>query len=135
MLTIPETHRDLVDRPLVAGLATLMPDNQPQVTPVWFSYEDDFVLVNAARGRQKDKNMSKRSQVTLLIIDPENPYRYLEIRGTVIEINEQEGLEHINKLSKRYRGLDDYYEKQEHLRGKEQRAVFKIKPERINAGG
>ncbi len=133
MASVPETHKDLIERPIVAALATLMPDNQPQVTPVWFSYEDDFLLVNTARGRQKDQNMSERPKVTLLIIDPENPYRYLEIRGTVIEINEEEGLEHINRLSRRYRGREDYYEGQESLRGKEQRAVFKIKPDAINA--
>lgn len=133
MASVPETHKDLIERPIVAALATLMPDHQPQVTPVWFSYEDDFLLVNTARGRQKDRNMSERPKVTLLIIDPENPYRYLEIRGTVIEINEEEGLEHINKLSMRYRGVEDYYARNEGLRGKEQRAVFKIKPDSINA--
>ncbi len=133
MVSIPDTHKDLVERPVVAALATLMPDNQPQVTPVWFSYEDGFILVNTARGRQKDENMADRPKVTLLIIDPDDDYRYLEIRGTVIEINEEEGLEHINKLAKRYKGRDEYFTSED-ARAKEQRAVFKIKPEHINAG-
>lgn len=134
MVTIPETHLDLLERPIVGALATLMPDNQPQVTPVWFSYEEGFLLVNTARGRQKDKNMTERPKVSMLVIDPENPYRYLEIRGTVIEINEQEGLDHINQLCERYLGRKDYYQGQEDRRAKEQRAVFKIKLDRVSAG-
>lgn len=133
MVSIPASHEDLVERPIVAALATLMPDYQPQVTPVWFNYEDGFILVNTARGRQKDENMSKRSKVTLLIIDPDNPYRYLEIRGTVMEINEEEGLEHINKLAKHYTGRDQFYA-DDSAKASEQRAVFKIKPESLNVG-
>jgi len=134
MVNIPETHLDLLTSPIVGALATLMPDNQPQVTPVWFSYEDGVLLVNTARGRQKDKNMSERPKVTFLIIDPENPYRWIELRGTVIEINEAEGLAHINALAKHYVGRDDYYQGQEERRDKEQRAVFKIKIDSFNAG-
>ncbi|MCA9913114.1 MAG: PPOX class F420-dependent oxidoreductase [Anaerolineae bacterium] len=133
MVSIPDTHKDLIERPIVAALATLMPDNQPQVTPVWFGYEDGFILVNTARGRQKDRNMSERPKVTLLVIDPDNPYRYLEIRGTVIEINEEEGLEHINTLTRRYTSRDQYFTNEED-KAKQQRAVFKIKPDSINAG-
>ena len=133
MTHVPETHLDLMERPIVVTLVTVMPDGQPQATPVWFSYDGTHVLVNTARGRQKDKNMAERSRVTVLVIDPENPYRWVEIRGVVQEINESEGLDHINQLSLRYRGYEDYYKNMPQLRGKETRAVYKIKPTKVNA--
>jgi predicted pyridoxine 5'-phosphate oxidase superfamily flavin-nucleotide-binding protein len=72
---IPSSHADLFKKKAFAHLATLMPDGQPQVTPVWVDYDGHHVIINTAQGRQKDKNLS--------IIDPENPYRYLEVRGRV----------------------------------------------------
>jgi len=133
--TIPEAYVDLLTRPVVVTLVTLMPDNQPQATPVWCSYDGTHIWVNTAAGRQKDKNMRERPQVTILSIDPDNPYRYLEIRGLVQEINEEQGLDHINQLSAKYRGYEDYYRNMPDRRGKEQRVVFKVKPERVIASG
>ena len=132
---IPEGYHDLLERPIVVTLVTLMPDNQPQATPVWFSYKDEHIWVNSAKGRQKDKNMRARPQVTILILDPKNPYRYMEVRGVVQEINEAQGLDHINHLSERYNNNPDYYSRQPDLRDKEQRVVYKIKPERVIAHG
>ncbi|MFW5691969.1 MAG: PPOX class F420-dependent oxidoreductase [Chloroflexota bacterium] len=131
-VTIPEKYKDLVERPIVMTLVTLMPDNQPQATPVWFSYDGEYVLVNTAKGRQKDRNMRERPQVTALIVDPDNPYRYLELRGRVESFTEEGALDHINSLSKRYFDREDYYAGQPHLRGKETRVIFKIKPEHIS---
>ncbi|GAB4334301.1 MAG: PPOX class F420-dependent oxidoreductase [Phototrophicales bacterium] len=125
---IPEDKRDLLERPIVAALATVMADTQPQVTPVWFSYDGTHIWVNTARGRQKDINMTERPRVTLLIIDPENPYRYLEIRGVIDEVTEEGGVDHINALSKRYFGRDDYYATMPERRGKETRVIYKIRP-------
>ncbi|PJF23418.1 MAG: PPOX class F420-dependent oxidoreductase [Phototrophicales bacterium] len=125
---IPEDKHDLLERPIVAALATVMPDTQPQVTPVWFSYDGTHIWVNTARGRQKDINMKERPRATLLIIDPENPYRYLEIRGIIDEVTEEGGVEHINALSKRYFGRDDYYATMPERRGKETRVIYKIRP-------
>lgn len=129
--TIPEEARDLLDRPIVVALVTLMEDTQPQATPVWIDYDGTHVLVNTARGRAKDRNMEARPQVSILSIDPENPYRYLEVRGTVDEITEEGATEHISKLSKKYRGQDDYYANNPEQKNKETRVIYKIKPEHV----
>ncbi|MGU3498765.1 PPOX class F420-dependent oxidoreductase [Mycobacterium sp. C31M] len=83
MAIIPESHRDLIDAPLVASLSTIGADGTPQVTAVWFVIEDDAVQISLLRTRQKYRNVTERPQATLFIIDPENPFRTLEIRGTV----------------------------------------------------
>lgn len=134
-VSVPESHRDLLDGPIVVGLVTVMPSGQPQATPVWCSYDGSHVWVNTARGRQKDRNMQRFERVTVLAIDPKNPYRWMEIRGRVDEITEEGALDHINQLSKVYRGWDDYYLKMPQLRGKETRVIYKIKPAKINVRG
>ncbi|MFQ5815819.1 MAG: TIGR03618 family F420-dependent PPOX class oxidoreductase, partial [Candidatus Hydrothermarchaeaceae archaeon] len=78
---IPANYLDLFEKKAFANLATIMPDGSPQVTPVWVDVDGDDVLINSARGRQKDLNMRSRPQVALSIQDPDNPYRYLEVRG------------------------------------------------------
>ena len=80
---IPDRYRDLFTKPAFAHLATLMPDGTPQVTPVWCDLQDGLVLVNTARGRQKDRNLRRDPRVALAISDPSNPYRYLQIRGKI----------------------------------------------------
>lgn len=125
-VSIPEEFMDLVTRPVVVTLVTVMPDGQPQATPVWYSYDGTHILVNTARGRQKDKNMQNRPKVTILAVDPDNPYRYMELRGEVVGEDEEKGLAHINELSQKYRGIEDYYSGNPAMRGKEQRVVYKI---------
>mgnify|MGYP001577375420 FL=1 len=78
---IPETYRDLFQKRAFAHLATLMPDGTPQVTPVWCDYDGTYIRINSARGRVKDRNMRRNPQVALGIMDPDNPYRYLAVRG------------------------------------------------------
>jgi PPOX class probable F420-dependent enzyme len=112
-------------------LATLLPNGTPQTSPVWVDFDDTYVLVNSARGRLKDKNMRQRPQVALSIQDPDDPYRYLEVRGRVVEITEQGAEEHIDRLAKRYLGLDRYPYRQPG----EVRVIYKIKPERTSAQG
>ena len=85
---IPEKYRDLFQKRAFASLGTLMPDGRPQVTPVWCDFDGEHVIFNSAKGRQKDRNVRRDPRVSLAIIDPENPYRYLEIRGRVVEITE-----------------------------------------------
>ena len=99
---IPANFRDLFSKPAFASLATLMPDGRPQVTPVWCDFDGTFVIFNTAKGRQKDRNIRRDPRVALSILDPDNAYRYLEIRGRVIEITEQGADEHIDKLAKKY---------------------------------
>jgi PPOX class probable F420-dependent enzyme len=134
---VPESHRDLLDRPIVVALVTLMPDGQPQATPVWCHYDGEHVIINTARGRQKDRNMKQRARVTVLSIDPDNPYRWLEVRGEVADVTEEGGVETINLLAKKYRGVDDYYGGVTPIerRDQETRVNFRIKPTRVLTGG
>jgi PPOX class probable F420-dependent enzyme len=108
-----------------------MPDGSPQVTPVWVDFDGQHVLVNSARGRQKDKNMERNSSVSLSIMDPENPYRYLEVRGRVAEITEEGAADHIDKMAKKYLDKDKYPFSQPG----EVRVLYKITPERTSQMG
>jgi PPOX class probable F420-dependent enzyme len=128
---IPEKYLDLFDKKAFANLATIMPDGTPQVTPVWVDFDGKHVLVNSARGRQKDKNMGQNSSVSLSILDPDNPYRYLEVRGRVAEITEEGASEHIDKMAKKYLGKDKYPFSQPG----EVRVIYKIEPQRTTQMG
>ena len=121
---IPEKYVDLFSKKAFANLATVNPDGTPQVTPVWVDYDGTHVLVNSARGRRKDKNMETNPAVALSILDPDNPYRYLEVRGRVAEITEDGADEHIDKMAKKYLGQDKYPFRQPG----EVRVIFKIEP-------
>src|SRR6266481_2421565 len=105
---IPEKYSDLFNKRAFASLATLMPDGTPQVTPVWVDRDGKYVRFNSARGRQKDRNIRRDPHVALSISDPDNPYRYVQVRGKVIEITEQGADEHIDHLAKKYLGVDKY---------------------------
>jgi PPOX class probable F420-dependent enzyme len=89
------------------------------------------VIVNSAKGRQKDKNIRRDTRVALAVIDPDNPYRYLEIRGPVVEITEQGADSHIDKMAKKYLGADKYPYRQP----TEERVMYKIQPEHVNVMG
>ena len=128
---VPEKFRDLFHKRAFAVLGTLMPDGSPQVTPVWVDYDGEHVLVNTARGRAKDRNMRRDGRVSLAIMDPENPYRYLEVRGRVAEITEQGADRHIDKMAKKYLGRDVYPSR----RPGEVRVLYKIEPERFSSMG
>jgi PPOX class probable F420-dependent enzyme len=109
MKKIPESHLDLVNGPRVAALTTVMPDGQPQTTVVWCNFDGTHVLVNTMRGFRKEKNMRANPKVTLLCYDPRKPLRYLEIRGTVVEMTEEGALEHLDGLSELYTGRKPYF--------------------------
>ncbi|MDX2138566.1 MAG: PPOX class F420-dependent oxidoreductase [Chloroflexota bacterium] len=134
---IPDSHRDLFERPIVVALVTLMPDGTPQATPIWTMYDGTHVIVNTARGRQKDRNMQRRAKVTILAIDPDNPYRWLEVRGEVADVTEEGAVDVINALAKKYRGVDQYYGGVTPIerRDQETRVTFKVKPQRVLTGG
>ncbi|HXU40622.1 MAG TPA: PPOX class F420-dependent oxidoreductase [Blastocatellia bacterium] len=128
---IPENYKDLFEKKAFANLATVNADGTPQVTPVWVDYDGDYVLVNSARGRRKDKNMERNRAVALSIQDPDNPYRYLEVRGSVAEITEQNADTHIDKMAKKYIGQDKYpWSKPDEVR-----VIYKIKPEHTSQMG
>jgi PPOX class probable F420-dependent enzyme len=98
----PQSHLDLLDSSLCAALTTLMPDGQPQTTPVWFSREDPHILINTMRDFRKQKNMRGDPRVSLLIFDPKKPLRHIEIRGVVVEMTEDGALEHLDQLAAFY---------------------------------
>ncbi len=105
---IPEKFQDLLEKKIFVSLATLMPDGRPQVTPVWFDFDGQHVVINSAKGRVKDRNMRRDARVALLFIDPENPYRHLQVPGRVVEITESGADQHIDKLAKKYLDKDKY---------------------------
>lgn len=124
--SIPASFRDLFARPVLAHLATLMPDGTPQVTPVWIDYDGQYLLVNTFRGRQKDRNMTRCPAVALDLVDPDDPFRYLAIRGRVVETTEAGAAAHIDRLALRYLGTT--YPRHDPARP---RKLFKIAPEHV----
>ena len=129
---IPDNLKDLLERPIVVAFATLNPDGQPQVTPVWASLEGDQIWINSAVGRRKDRNIRANPKVTVLSLDPQQPFHWVEIRGEVVEFDQSEAaLAHINKLSGLYAGNDDYYAFNPEGKGQETRVIYKIKPHRV----
>jgi len=130
-VTIPEKYRDLFNKRAFASLATLMPNGDVQVTPVWCDIDNGNVIFNSARGRVKDKNVRRDPRVTLTLIDPDNPYRYLEVRGRVVDITEKGAARHIDKLAKKYLGVDKY----PYAKPGEVRVLYRVKPEHVHAYG
>jgi PPOX class probable F420-dependent enzyme len=128
---IPEKYVDLFQKKAFAQLGTLMPDGSPQVSPVWVDYDGSNILINSAKGRVKDKNMRRDPRVCVDLIDPENPYRHLSVRGRVIDITEQGADAHIDKLAKKYLGQDKYPRR---VPG-EIRVIYKIEPQRTHTMG
>lgn len=124
---IPETVLDLFEKPILAHLATVMPDGTPQVTPVWVDFDGTYILVNTAQGRRKELNLRARPLVGLDIVDPANAYHWLSVRGKVAEITEEGAIAHINKLAKKYTGNDRY----QNFQPGEVRVICKITPERV----
>ena len=131
MPAIPEKYHDLFNKKAFASLATLMPDGKPQVTPVWADFDGQHVIVNSAKGRVKDRNMRRDPRVSLALIDPDNPYRYLQLQGRVVEITENGADQHIDKMAKKYLGVDKYPGRQPG----EVRVIYKIEPERAQTMG
>jgi PPOX class probable F420-dependent enzyme len=126
---IPETHLDLFKKKAFANLVTLMPGGQPQVTPVWVDYDGHYVVINTAEGRQKDKNLQRDRRVALSILDPENPYRYLEVRGHVAERTRNGADQHIDAMAKKYLDKDKYPFRQPN----EVRVLYRIEPDHITS--
>lgn len=125
MTMIPETHRDIFNKRSYAHVATVNEEGVPQVTPVWVDYDGNYVLINSAKGRKKDRNMRAQPVIAMSIQDPDNPYRYLGLQGKITEITEEGGYDHINKLSHKYGGND--YPKNPG----EVRVIYKIEPTRV----
>ncbi|MGE3496259.1 MAG: PPOX class F420-dependent oxidoreductase [Candidatus Binatia bacterium] len=127
---IPAAVRDILDSTALAHLATVMPDGSPQVSPVWFDF-DGRLRINSARGRVKDRNMRRDARVALSLVDPNDPNRGITIRGKITDVTENGADAHIDKLAKKYLGVDKYP-----YRGPgEVRVIYTIEPTHISAIG
>jgi PPOX class probable F420-dependent enzyme len=130
--TIPEKFLPvLTEKKALAHLGTLMPDGSPQVTPVWFMYKDGKFIVNTARGRVKDRNMSQNAKVALSITDPDNPYSHVSLRGKIVNATEAGADANIDALAKKYLGQDKYPFRQPG----EVRVMYEIEPVSVSAMG
>jgi len=127
-MNFPENYLDLLKDETKAYLflATTMPDGSPQVTPVWFDSDGEHILINTNEGRVKDRNMKERPNVAMVIQDPSTPYRYLQIRGKVVEMTREGADEHISKLSQKYDNKPWAYRKGQ------KRIIYKIEPEHFD---
>jgi PPOX class probable F420-dependent enzyme len=132
MADIPDAFLDLLtEKKSIANLATLQPDGSPQVTPVWFDYVDGKVRVNTAKGRVKARNLTEGAKVAMSIVDPDNDYRYIQIRGTVDKATTDGAMAHIDGLARKYLGQDSY---PWHKPG-DVRVMYEITPAAVNAMG
>jgi PPOX class probable F420-dependent enzyme len=131
MLTIPDAYRDLFEKPVYAVLTTIMPDGQPQSTVVWVDYNGEQVRINTARGRQKDKNLARDPRVSVLLMDPQDPYRWVEIRGRVDLGTEAGAVDHIESLSWKYKGQKYYGGFSKRNPADETRVTYRITPTRV----
>ena len=129
--SFPEKYRDLFQKKAFGGFTTLMPDGSPQTTPVWVDHQNGEIWVNSAVGRQKDRNVRRDPRVAVAVMDPDNPYRYVEVRGRVREITQDGADTHIDKMAKKYLGKDTYPFRQ----AGEQRVLYKISIEKAHAMG
>jgi len=130
---IPESHADLLmdETKAYAYLATTMKDGSPQVTPVWFNTDGDYILINTAEGRVKDQNMRARPQIALAIQDPEDHFRYIQVRGRVATFTHERARQHINILAGKYTGKAEFSLKDPN----EIRVIYKLLPERVQVMG
>lgn len=132
MTTVPDEFRDLFDKQTFAHIATLLPDGTPHSVPVWIDYdsEENHLLVNTVRGSRKEQNVEKSSHVAVSMTDPDDPYRFLSVRGEVVETTEEGAVEHVNRLARRYMGVEEYPRL-----GEEdgERVLIKIRPNSVTA--
>ena len=128
--SIPAKYVDLLENPTFAHLTTLMPDGSPQVSPVWCDFDGTHVVINSAKDRQKDRNMRRDPRVALALSDPQNPYRYLQVRGNVVDITEEGADAHIEKLAQKYLGKAYPFRQ-----AGEVRVIYRIEPEHVSGMG
>jgi PPOX class probable F420-dependent enzyme len=130
-LLIPVGYEDLLESTALAHVATLGPHGEPQSNPVWFDWDGEHVKFSQTKARQKYRNLQRDPRIALSIVDPENPYRYLEIRGEVTRVEEDPNIDFISSMAKKYLGLDRY---PYHQPGDERVVVF-VRPEHTNQMG
>jgi len=124
---LSQKNKDIFSKKAFVHLATRMPNGNPQVTPVWADLDGDRIVVNSAKGRVKDKNMRADPRVALSVVDPDNAYCAVMIQGRVVKITEEGADAHIDKMAKKYLGLDVYPNRTPD----EVRVLYYIEPERV----
>ncbi len=128
---IPASHSDLLESTALAHVATIGPAGEPQSNPVWFGWDGEHLTFSQTTTRQKYRNVQREPRVSLSIVDPSNPYRYLEIRGVVERIDPDPEYAFINKMAKKYMGLDVY----PNIQPGEERLVLFVHPEHTTVMG
>jgi PPOX class probable F420-dependent enzyme len=128
---IPEGYEDILESTALAHVATIGPHGEPQNNPVWFDWDGEHVKFSQTKTRQKYQNLNRDRRIALSIVDPENLYRYLEIRGEVVRIEEDPNIDFISAMAKKYLGLDKY---PYHQPGDERVVVF-VRPEHTTQMG
>jgi len=128
---IPEGYEDILESTALAHVATIGPHGEPQCNPVWFDWDGEHVKVSQTKTRQKYQNLNRDRRIALSIVDPENPFRYLEIRGEVTRVEEDPNIDFISSMAKKYLGLDRY---PYHQPGDERVVVF-VRPEHTTQMG
>lgn len=128
-LKIPESHQDLFEKKSLAYLACSLKGGSMLVNPVWCGLENGGVTINSAEGRLKDRAMRRDPRVTLCVTDPDQPFRYLEIRGRITEVTTEGAEEQIDRFAKRYLGVDTYPNR----RPGERRVTYRIAAEKVVA--
>ncbi len=125
--TIPAEFHDLLESKALANIATVGPKGEPQNNPVWFDWDGSHILFSQTKGRQKFHNLQREPRVAISIVDPANPYRYLEVRGKVVRVDEDPNKQFINKMSKKYLDQDVYPWSQPG----DERVVIVVEPEKV----
>ncbi len=127
MTELPSEYLDLFEKQSFAFVSTVLPDGAPHVTPTWVDYDGEHVLVNTVRDNRKDKNVRQDPRIALAIADPENPYRYLSVRGEVVERREEGAREHLDSLAERYTGQPNYPGP-----SGQERVILVVRPDRVS---
>jgi PPOX class probable F420-dependent enzyme len=125
---IPSDLVDLLQTTTLADVATIGPNGEPQVNPVWFGWDGEVIKFSTVRGRQKERNLERDPRIALLIVDPTNPYRYIEVRGKVEQIEDDPDGSYIDEMAKKYMGVDEYPYKKEG----DERVIVIIRPEYVS---
>jgi len=128
MKPISDAWKAVLKKPVLVHLSTLMPDGSPQTSPVWVDLEGELIVINSAEGRVKDKNIRRDPRVAVSVVDPENPYNHLTVRGRVSEITKEGADDHIDKMAKKYLGKDVY----PFRRPGEVRVIYRIEPQVVS---
>jgi PPOX class probable F420-dependent enzyme len=129
--TLSDKARQLIARPVLASLTTLNKDGSPQITPLWVDRDGDDLLFNTAEGRVKARNIHRDPRVAVSVVDPEDPYNVVALRGTVVDITTDGADGHIDSLAHKYLGVDTYPMRREG----EVRIKVRVRTDHIAMGG